>query len=68
MLQELWKIYIEARPTNNMIERKIRREAFYAGAEAMIEQGYYQAKLESDFEDVGKVEQSLRLVVDNDGE
>jgi hypothetical protein len=34
-IQQLWREFKAANPTNNMIERKIQREAFYAGAEAL---------------------------------
>lgn len=36
-LQQKWIEYIETHRTNNIMERKIRREAFMAGADAILE-------------------------------
>lgn len=49
MIQKLWNYYIDLNPTNNVMERKIRREAFFAGAESMREQITQEERLANDY-------------------
>lgn len=49
MIQKLWMFYIEHNPTNNVLERKIRREAFIAGAEALRDQINHEERLAGEY-------------------
>jgi len=59
MIQEMWKTYIEANPTNNPGERKALRAAFIAGAKAMLDHELNAQRLGLEFD------ASLSLVVYN---
>ena len=50
-IQDLWNVYAAEHCGNNMMSNKIKREAFFAGAEAWRDQMQYEEALGRHFDE-----------------